>query len=67
MMSQAATRCFECMSDSQSIVIQLSSLSYGAEFTIPDQQRMKSILHMIGQKVSNHNLGFAIASIDKIP
>ena len=52
--------CFECMSDSQSIVIQLSSLSYGAEFTIPDQQAMKSILHMIGQKLSNHNLGFQL-------
>ena len=49
------------MSDSQSIVIQLSSLSYGAEFTIPDQQPMKSIQHMIGQKLSNHNLGFTIA------
>ena len=48
------------MSDSQSIVIQLSPLSYGAEFTIPDQQPMKSILHMIGQKLSNHNLGFQL-------
>ena len=48
------------MSDSQSIVIQLSSLSYGAEFTIPDQQPMKSILQMIGQKLSNHNLGFQL-------
>ena len=48
------------MSDSQSIVIQLSSLSYGAEFTIPDQQPMKSILHMIGQKLSNHNLVFQL-------
>ena len=46
------------MSDSQSIVIQLSSLSHGAEFTIPDQQPMKYILHMIGQKLSNHNMGF---------
>ena len=42
------------MSDSQPIVIQLSSLSHGAEFTIPDQQPMKSILHMIGQNLSNH-------------
>ena len=48
------------MSDSQSIVIQLSSLSYGAQFTIPDQQPMKSILHMIGQKLSNHNLGIQL-------
>ena len=42
------------------IVFQLSSLSYGAEFTIPEQQPMKSILHMIGQKLSNHNLGFQL-------
>ena len=42
------------MSDSQPIVIQLSSLSHGAEFTIPEQQPMKSILHMIGQNLSNH-------------
>ena len=41
-------------------VIQLSSLSYGAEFTIPDQQSMKSILHMIRQNLSNHNLGFQL-------
>ena len=46
--------------DNQSIVIQLSSLSYGAEFTIPDQQPMKSILHMIRQNLSNHNLGFQL-------
>ena len=48
------------MSDSQSIVILLSSLSYGAEFTIPDQQPMKSTLHMIGQELSNHNVGFQL-------
>ena len=48
------------MCDSQPIVIQLSSLSYGAEFTIPDQQPMKSNLHMIKKKLSNHNLGFQL-------
>ena len=52
------------MSDSQSIVIQLSS--YGAESTTPDQQPMKSILHMIGQKFSNHNLGFQLQLLSVI-
>ena len=48
--------CVNVSDNDQSIVILLSYLTSGAEFTIPDQQPMKSILYMIGQNIIQSQL-----------